>query len=327
MNRIWIAVLLLTFTVHRSYAQKMDFMDTSNKWRVSNLSVIPNYTKVTYWNYRYLNYTQTVKGIEYRIITGGYDTIFVRKDSITGVIYAMTPAYPQNDSMDRLLYDFKMNKGDTYTHYIRTYDNINKQFVFDTTRYKVLETDSVLINGVSHRIQYISSAGTIFKYRYVFTVIEGIGSISGMMWPLHYSHPWYINETTDCFYNSNGTPIPALPVIAKSFHTDTTSSYYALDTFDNSCPPKLAIPQTKSDDNRVTIYPQPAKNHVVIDLGTIITDGSIYITNIQGQVVLMNTITNRQQIRLQLDHPQGIYIYKITDLQRGTQYSGKILIE
>ncbi len=31
MNRIWIAVLLLTLTVQSSYVQKIDFMETSNK--------------------------------------------------------------------------------------------------------------------------------------------------------------------------------------------------------------------------------------------------------------------------------------------------------
>lgn len=328
MNRIWIVVLLLIFFTKNGYSQKLDFMDTSNKWRVSTFFTPLSPPILRYWQYEYLRHTIFLKGHEYNIIVGGLnDSFFVRKDSLTGAIYAMVPANTYTDSTDRLLYDFKMSKGDTYTHYIRTYDNSKMQFIYDTTRYVVLETDSVLINGLLHRVQYISSVGTFFKRRYVFTVIEGIGSISGMTWPLHYSNRYYDDETTDCFYNRHGIPVLAQPVIAKHFLSDTTSNYYALDTFDNSCPPKLSILQTTIPDNQIAIYPQPAKSHVIINWRTRIADGRIVIINIQGQIIMDKAIANEERINLRIEQPPGIYAYKIIDHIKGTQFTGKIIIK
>lgn len=330
MNRIWIAVLLLTFFTKNSYSQKLDFMDTSNKWRVRAFFVPPGQnpkTETRYFSYGYLNYTVNMGGYEYQVLTSNFpDTIFVRKDSISGKIYAVTPALPQRDSTDRLLYDFSMNKGDSYIHYIRYY-GYGIYGDYDTVTYRVLETDSVIIDGLSHRIQYISTISSISKDRHIITVIEGVGSITGMGSPLYFGHLLYARETTDCFHSNNGNPVFAHKVLTKYFYNDSSSNSYALDTFDNSCPPKLAISQTKSDDNRVTIYPQPAKNHVVIDLGTMIADGRITIINIQGQVIIDRTIVNEQKFNLKFDLPTGMYIYKIVDHLQGVQFTGKILIE
>ncbi len=330
MNRIWFAVLLLTFTVHRSYAQKIDFMDTSNKWRVRALFVPPGQnpkTETQYFNYRYLNNTLNMRGYEYQVLTSNFpDTIFVRKDSATGKIYAVTPAFPQRDSTDRLLYDFSMNKGDSYIHYIRYY-GYGVYGDYDTVTYRVQETDSVIINGLSHRVQYISTIGSISKNRHIITVIEGIGSITGMGSPLYFGHLLYARETTDCFHSNNGNSVFAHKVLTKYFYNDSSSNSYVLDTFDNSCPPKLAIPQTKSNDNRLTVYPQPANNHVIIGLGTKITNGRITIINIQGEIIVDRAIANEERINLRIEQPPGMYVYKIIDHIQGTQFTGKILIE
>lgn len=330
MNRIWIAVLLLTFAIKDSYAQKLDFMDTSNKWRVRALFVPPVQNPVTetrYFNYWFLNNTVNLNGYEYQTLTSDFlDTILVRKDTTTGNIYAVTPYLPQRDSTDRLLYDFSMNKGDSYIHYIRYY-GYGVYGDYDTVTYRVLETDSVIINGLSHRVQYISTISSISKNRYIITVIEGIGSISGFGLPLYFGHILYARETTDCFNNNKGYPVFAHAVRTKYFYNDSSSNSYVLDTFDNSCPPKLAIPQTTIPDNQVTVYPQPAKSHVIIDWRTRIADGRIVIINIQGQVIVDRAIANEERINLRIEQPPGMYVYKIIDHMQGTQYTGKILIE
>lgn len=327
MKQYCILIFIILALCDTGHAQKVNFMDLSNEWRVASNSWKPPYDN--YYNYYRFTNSITFGSQQYQVLTTNYtgyaDTIWVRQDNTTGRIYAITPAYPHYDSVEHILYDFSLKKGDTYSNYKPKYDNSTKQTIIDTTSYYVVATDTVMINGVAHNVQHISVVGTAFTARNIYTVVEGIGSLSGMLAPLHSAHIYVLNERLDCL--NNGNPVITSPITIKNFTTDTSSTFITIGTYDNSCPPKLSVDNTNIPVKNITVYPQPAQGSITFELTEVIPSGTIKLYNTQGQTVVNRIINNQQKMQLELDLPPGVYLYTIDNHTNSFGYKGKILIE
>jgi hypothetical protein len=76
--------------------------------------------------------------------------------------------------------------------------------------------------------------------------------------------------------------------------------------------------------NKLTLYPNPAKDFVVFDLPNSSQSATVELYDIQGKKIIQQKLTETKQIAVgQL--PKGLYLYRLTDSE--TFYSGKLLVE
>lgn len=76
--------------------------------------------------------------------------------------------------------------------------------------------------------------------------------------------------------------------------------------------------------SEIRLYPNPAKEFIMIELNDNSNSATIEIYNIQGRKVLYQRITDKEQIQIR-DLPKGIYLYKI--FNHGIHSTGKFQIE
>ena len=80
-------------------------------------------------------------------------------------------------------------------------------------------------------------------------------------------------------------------------------------------------------NNSITIYPNPAKDHITIDCGTLssVTGYQIKISNLLGQEVFSTTL-NQQQYSIPLNSwtGKGIYLVKVYDASSNLLTTRKI---
>jgi hypothetical protein len=90
------------------------------------------------------------------------------------------------------------------------------------------------------------------------------------------------------------------------------------------------IIESSLGNNQITVYPNPAKDHITIDCGTISTaSGSSYkIVNTLGQKVLNGKI-NSQQNRVFLNSlvGTGVYLVKIYNASNNLLNTKKIILQ
>lgn len=104
---------------------------------------------------------------------------FIREDTLQQRVYFRF----LNDSIDRLLYDFSLQVGDSA--------KICNLYIPNGSMYHVISTDSVLIDGQwRKRINYGLEQW-----------IEGIGSGRGVLFPAYFIVGWYVELL--CFYNNS----------------------------------------------------------------------------------------------------------------------------
>jgi len=83
-----------------------------------------------------------------------------------------------------------------------------------------------------------------------------------------------------------------------------------------------------ADSNHVQVYPDPAADHVFISLGNTDHDGSMQVSNIDGQVIQTLPLTPGQKL-VNLDTrvlPAGVYVYSIQLKGISTAQTGKFLV-
>lgn len=74
----------------------------------------------------------------------------------------------------------------------------------------------------------------------------------------------------------------------------------------------------------ISVYPNPAREFIMIDLNDNSNSATIEIYNIQGKKVLYQRITGKEPINIS-DLPKGIYLYKIVN--QGIHSTGKFQVE
>lgn len=296
------SILFILFSL-QSGAQKIRFTDTSNRWYIKTTAIDWGGGA---WDVYYADTIVTVDSFDYLLMlsktrynsTGGSGYInpvaLLREDTIAQKVYIRT--YPPTQQAERILYDYSLQPGDTVKApgipFVHTLAGI----------------DTLLINGVAHRVYYFQSTQALNNG---YQVIEGIGCPQGLEYPFNPQVPFEGRTELLCFTH-NGTK----PPLGKKFGK-----------FDNTTSCLLSIKDNNPQNNYVTIYPQPAGSSATIQLGKLQT-GSICIYNNLGQIVSNKSIAN--QDRIEIGNPgtwNGMYYYRITDNTENKVYSGKLLFE
>ncbi len=241
-----------------------------------------------------------VNGLNYKIM----NSALIREDTIQKKIFIKCYyclGTVDADTVERLLYDFSLQIGDTANFGIGKYLN----------KYTVTKIDSTLINGSMQKIFYYDS-----YYGVDFDGIEGIGSTSGPWFSLT---PTILDQShTLCSFENSGIRPSVNPPV------EVTSG--AANFWDNKYDCVLTI---INNTNKLTIdiTPNPANEYSTINFPYTIQQGQLLIINSLGQVVADREIHNRQQLRLGSLSTSGLYYYKVIDKQIGNNFSGRFVYQ
>ncbi|RYD55927.1 MAG: T9SS type A sorting domain-containing protein [Sphingobacteriales bacterium] len=294
MHRLLLLLAILIISLP-SYAQKIRFGDEHNKW--------------TFIHEEWENGRPGFKML--RFSTKHYfsgDTI------INGLLYLRLACYKASNNTTTYSYVRENNDGSLI------YINFVSYGSFTITSPKdwkvgdkigsgsaiIKAIDSILINNVYHKRAITNDYapnGTISHDPTYY--IEGLGIVS------HRRTMRAEGFALTCFYNKTGRPnIPALPGNNQNNCSDTA----------------LSVETINNNSNRVTVYPQPAKDQITILFPSVIQNGAFVLTDKHGRIILTNNFKNKDKIELRLEIPQGIYFYRITDDTAVTFYTGKVVI-
>lgn len=289
-------IALLLFTMHNSYAQKIRFTDTSNRWIVfeSSFNSFAGYTyKLDY------NGDTAINGQQYLKSSFGY----IREDTVLGIVYIKNAkAYSLIvDTNEIVLYNYNLNVGDSI---------VSKIWQKDTAIFVVDKIDTVIINSTKHRVW-----NTIHKYGATSTgayaIIEGVGSTCGPWFPI-FPSTFENAFLLTCFNNKGISP---------------KVSPWAFNYFDNTTSCKLSVSNTEKHFQSISIIPNPANESSKIVLPYAIPQGSLVVTNTIGQVVLQKEFQNKEQLELGALPAEGIYFCRITDARSGNNWAVKFVYQ
>lgn len=296
--KILYAILLLSLTYSVTSAQKIYFTDTTNEWNYhyAYWGVNKN-VRATY------NGDSIIHGKEYFKLEMYNNSYWVREDTAKGKVYVIL------DSADHILYDYSMSIGDTL---YKTYPPIQNAFKILTA------VDSFQMDSIWYKIQYFAQ-GTSWD----FTVIEGIGCMQAIDFPLYYAGAMK-TERILCFSNNGKKPVFS-KIVQKWFNGNDTPPF----AFDNtsSCDLKIHVAEIEDDNNLISIYPHPATQNSIISIDEQIEPDRLVITNITGQVISNKGISDTHTIPLgeTIIHP-GNYFYVLTDIS-GNIYRGRFVYQ
>jgi hypothetical protein len=172
---------VLLFLCVQSYAQKIRFTDTTNRWYICNTDPwVPKSLRHSF--VKEFKGGMIIGGLQYHFYTfhnWGYQLI--REDTLTGKIYCRRP----QDTFDVLMYDYNLAVGDTIVSYA----------MGDTTLLTVSSTSMVQINNVSHKVWAFNPGGTL---------VEGIGTGLG---PGMFEPPGPDKWSPTCCFENNGARV------------------------------------------------------------------------------------------------------------------------
>lgn len=291
------AIFLVMYST--AFAQKIRFTDSDNQWNVF-FAKLEN-GGILQQEYQYKAHdTITIGGLIYRRTDFGD----IREDTLTGKVYVTNP-YKDQDTLDRLLYDYKLNFGDTATLYYGS----------DSSKITLLANDSLQIDSVWYKVLHFGGYyyyGGFAQGQWVeYTIIEGIGCISGLLWPLR-PFNGEGGEQLECFYSKNGKPI--LSKTVDQWFDNNKSCYLSI----NDLKKKLTA----------EIFPNPITVDTKIAFPDIISKGNLQVVNALGQVVFDQNFTNKNSIRIgDKISKAGIYFYHVTDFGNSSVYTGKIVCQ
>ena len=257
----------------QSFAQKVHFTDTSNRWVVhgtngdgQDVNVTAYYshdTITTAHTYHVLLSCTSVLGLT------SYQQDYVREDTATGLVYA----FGQSDTSEQVVFNYNLLPGDTQR--------------ISGMRDSVTALDSVLIDGVYHRRLSI-----IRDHFSRMTIVEGMGCMTAPLFPLHSA--CFENESDIvCFINNAAYPATSFD-FSTCYHTrHFTNSSYCTDQV-----PDIPRPE-------MVLAPNPATNRVSI---ANIPSGSVYVYNMLSSCVWSASVTNNNKLDINVDSwPRGIY--------------------
>ncbi len=202
----------------------------------------------------------------------------IREDTIARKVYFLETG----STVEKLLYDFSLNVGDTVKTYVTT---------LCMPGVVVTQIDSVLINGNYRKQWTVERPGCLFSGQ--GKIIEGIGSTMGLLEQM-VNFEWW--GTLTCFsqdyvnmYSQDNTTCP-LPII-----TNVSNSKKHLSNF--------------------TISPNPTKNSITISQ-TEPTFNKYEIYSLNGKLVAENKINGILQKVDLTGYAEGMYIVKLIGTQK-----------
>ena len=185
-----------------------------------------------------------------------------------------------------VLYDFSVSIGDT-VFYSEPYDY-----------YKTVEDIYyVSINGQQRKMFYLENS----LYSFVDYWIEGIGSVHryGLLYPIK---PYIVMDASNPYFGC--------------FSHDTII-YINDSTCYGTCPCTgwlVNINEVKNNDSGITLYPNPTKNTITVDLSNSKSDYHfLEIFSCTGKLLLNKEITLKEKIDINLNFfTNGTYFLKLT---------------
>ena len=277
-------ILFLSLLSLPSLAQKINFGDSTNRWKVFHFICGTDPCVVDLDNYYYGSDT-TIHDTLYKTLGDPYSvTAFIREDTLIHKVFAISPLI-YSDTAEKLMYDYTLQVGDTFKSSVAIHH--------------VDSLDSVSINSVWHKVWHfkldtcISCTGWLcFSYY----VIEGVGSTTLPITPIK-PRQFEGGDKMTCFTNE-GT-IPPLSKMIDTFD-NTTSCSLTFNLATNNLVNKLSI---------ATVFPNPVYNLLTIKSSTTIY--SINVINLLGQILYTHNY-NSPQVQIDVaDLPSGIYFIKI----------------
>jgi hypothetical protein len=247
-----------------SFAQKLDFVDSTNQWTVYTYACggDPNY--VERFDYSY-GHTRTVNDTDYLEILNNRALVgYVRSDKSNSKVYfkAASPTYYYPDTVysEQLLYDFNLQIGDTFSAL--------------RTRHHVSAIDTVTIRGTMHKVWHMEADSSWYPYMRTipYDVVEGLGSLMGPLNPMMCFFFENCIQLT-CFSSDHTSPSINPGVGYRGYFNNTTSCNL---TFGLS----TAIVEKAATTG---IYPNPATTELHISSPEIVTQ--VQICDPSGRVV------------------------------------------
>lgn len=270
--------LLLLFISASSFGQKILFTDSVNNWKIEHSGGWP---MLYSYEQRYFDGFVIKNGNRYTNIK---NLGLCREDTVLHKVY-MTSPY---DTVERLLYDYNMQVGDTLAYYFYGGGH-NPSGV-------VIQKDSILIAGNYYKKWELRN---LAPYVYSTTIIEGIGVV---FWSTFEQA-----KKTICFQR-NGVIIPV--------------GYYVTSS---TC--ALAVNNINTNNNTAAISPNPANQFSKISFPNTIQSGSLIITDVLGKTVCSKQIVNMTEIAIGELPASGLYFYRLIDLINNQSYTGKFIYE
>lgn len=314
MYKLSILFCCILFCATSISAQKIRFSDSSNRWKLVGLSCggDDNLPVLSYVGY---TGDTVINSMYYKVYM---DQAFIREDTIAQKVYAISNTWPDYDTTERLLYDYNLQVGDTFTsiHAIHVVDSI----------------DTVTISNLVYKIWHLRSLtqfapdsnGMMVDY----DVVEGIGCLNEPLYPLY---PYFFEGCVFvcCFENKGVNPPFSRPL--DTFSWDYYPyGWWGVIPFDNatSCNEdfNLAVAKLNGTTNTVSIAPDPITAYSKISFSSPIFSGELVITNYMGQMIYSTALTGQSEIRIgdKISLP-GLYMYKIFDRQHSASFAGKFV--
>ncbi len=244
----------------------------------------------TYYFYGLKNGDTVINNLTYHKVYRSDDTAFdeseyfagLREDLATKRVYC----YDYKIHNERILYDFGVNVGDTVRYF--TGGTVDPFYVVQAV---VHSFDSVQLNGVYHRQIRFSMYGSNGSLWIPGSWVEGVGNLTlgGFYKSLT------ALATCDC-----SDKIVCLKEGSQWIYHNPEYSMVDCDV------PTLGV-NDEAVNNKLAVYPNPAKNTVSIN-----GNGELTITNIYGAVMKRMNITKTATINVEGLVP-GTYLLQLND--------------
>ncbi len=298
MKKILLAFVLLTLA-SSSFAQKIRFSDSTNVWHVYQDGINGNYVHT-------LNYTgtTTIHSVVYRKIdefASGTSSFaitecpcLIREDTLANKVFIVKPT--AIDTAEQVLMDYNLRVGDTLKGN-------------NTSTYTVASLDSVSINSRWYKVWHLTSpaGGTYNDY----TIIEGIGSIPILWFPVDTEATFENQFLLTCFANNGTTP----------FVSPLVDGY-----FDNATSCTLSVNDINTKSKTANVSPNPISRDSKITLPYSISSGTLVVLNDIGQTIISTTFQHKDELLIgdKIVTP-GIFFYRVTDKGTGNVFAGKVI--
>lgn len=280
MKRIYILIpLLLLLISATTYGQKIRFTDTVNSWKIQGYSGWPDKVTYSYFSLQFKGFV-TKNGVTYTSIQ---EYGLCREDTSQNKVYIL----PANDTIEKVLYDYNLQVGDTFAYQFWGIGGKNEKGV-------VVYIDSVLVAGYYHKIWGFDS----YNINTYNVIIEGVGI---MGWGKPESGRGVI-----CF-SRNGIMIPIKNYIDA-----------------RSC--ALDVNNITTNNRTITISPNPANQYSKITFPYTIQSGQLTITDVLGKTICSKSITNKPEIAIGEMPASGVYFYMLTD-SSGNKFAGRFVYQ
>lgn len=292
-------------------AQIVMFSDTSNKWKITGYHDVPStpYTKSSF----YVGDT-TIGSTQYQILQEDTYRRFLIRETGWGWGKVYARALDGLDSVDHLIYDYTLSKGDT----LRTEYNGHPSVAVVMDKGV---TNFVGYEYITWNMKFIVGGG----YPGEYVVIQGIGTLTDPLYPL-LSDEYVENvSAVSCFTHNN-----AQPLVAPSVPYDAITATMLKANFDNdsSCAYNSLSVGTigNAPTQTVQLLPNPLNSNTKFVFNPAIQIGTLVITNSVGQTIINRAVHNEKEFLIgnQISNP-GIYFYRVSDYRTGKDFSGEFI--